>query len=173
MTLSEAAFSHLGQKEIKGNQGFHDPEFEKRMKEVGFQKGHSWCVYFTELCAKETHPERHDEFDKLFTPNAMATIDKFRKAGYTIHTTPKKDTIVIWQKYKNGEPEFIQDGKTKWYLGHAGICVNVKNSWIFDAVEGNTNAAGSREGEEVARKIGRKCLAKVGNGLKVVGFIEL
>jgi hypothetical protein len=173
MSLSEIALSHVGQMEITGNKGFVDPEFEKRMREVGFQSGHSWCVYFAELCAKEAFPDRYTEFDKLFTPNAMATLERFRKAGYKIHTEPKADTVVIWQKYHKGEPQFVQDGNTTWWLGHAGICVKAVNSWIFNSVEGNTNDGGSREGDRVAHKFGRKCLAKVTTGLKVVGFIEI
>ena len=38
-TVIEVAKSYIGQKEIKGNKGFEDKVFEKRMKAVGFQSG--------------------------------------------------------------------------------------------------------------------------------------
>lgn len=173
MYLHEIAEKYIGQQEVGNNEKWKDATFTDKMRKVGHLSGHSWCVYFTELCAKEWKPEKFKEYDKLFTPNAVQTLRNFEKAGYTIHKLPKLNTICIWQKYKNGEPEYIQDGKTKWYLGHAGIPCKIENSWIFDAIEGNTDAEGSREGQEVAYKQNRKCLAEVENGLKVIGFIEI
>lgn len=160
---SDVALKYLGQTEKPGNSGFNDEAFERKMKEVGFVKGHAWCSYFAELVFKESYPEKFDEFDKLFSGSAVQTFKNFRDAAYPIGNVPQIDSLVIWQTQKDGKPQ---------WSGHAGIVVLIKNTWEFESVEGNTNSIGGREGFEVARKE-RKVLAEVKNGLKVLAFIQI
>lgn len=163
MSPSEVAIKYIGQTEKPGNMGFNDEEFEAKMKAVGFKRSHAWCAYFAELVFKEAYPEKFKELDKLFSASAVKTYKNFRDAGYPMHNTPEKDCLVIWQMHKNGKPQ---------WQGHAGIVVRVEpNNWIFESVEGNTNDGGGREGYIVAMR-SRRHLAKVDNGLKVLGFIS-
>lgn len=161
MRPSEIAAHYLGETEKPGNAGFNDVVFEAKMKAVGFKKSHAWCAYFCELVFKEAYPEKFSELDELFSGSTVRTFLNFRDAAYPIGNIPQKDALVIWQMYKNGKPQIT---------GHAGIVVNVKSSWEFESIEGNTSDAKSREGYIVA-KHDRKVLAEVKNGLKVVGFI--
>lgn len=163
MRPSEIALKYLGQTEKPGNAGFNDPDFEQRMKEVGFVKGHAWCAYFQELVFKEAYPEKFDELDKLFSGSTVQTFRNFQDAGYIIGNVPQIDTLVIWQMQKDGKPQ---------WTGHAGIVSKVISSWEFESVEGNTSDAKSREGYIVAVH-SRKVLAEVKNGLKVLGFIKV
>ena len=163
MTPSEVARQYIGQTEKPGNMGFNDATFEKKMQEVGFQKGHAWCSYAVELWFKEAYPERFDELDKLFSGSTIQTFRNFRDAAYPIDHVPVVNHLVIWQMMKEGKPQ---------PTGHAGIVSEVKSSWEFKSIEGNTNSHGGREGFEVAEKE-RKVLATVVNGLKVLGFIQI
>lgn len=36
--IASTALQYLGKKEVPGNMGFTDPQFEKKMYDVGFQK---------------------------------------------------------------------------------------------------------------------------------------
>jgi len=163
MRPSEVALKYLGETEKPGNSGFNDADFEKKMKEVGFVKGHAWCSYFAELVFKEAYPERFDELDKLFSGSTVQTFRNFRDAAYPIGYVPQPNTLVIWQSMKDGKPQIT---------GHAGIVVSVKSTWEFESVEGNTSDGKSREGYIVARHE-RKVLADVKNGLKILGFVQI
>lgn len=163
MTASQIALKYLGQTEKPGNMGFNDSDFEKRMSDVGFQKGHAWCAYFSELVYKEAFPDNFKELDKLFSGSTIQTFRNFRDAAYPIGNVPVVNHLVIWQSMKEGKPQ---------PTGHAGIVVSVKSTWEFESIEGNTAGGGSREGWIVARHE-RKVLASVANGLKVLGFIQI
>ena len=159
----EIAKKYIGQTEKPGNMGFNDAEFERKMKSVGFQKTHAWCAYFAELVFKEALPDKFAELDGLFSASAVQTYKNFKDAGHLMHNVPQKDCLVIWQMMKNGAAT---------WQGHAGICGPVKDNWIFQCVEGNTNDGHGREGYIVAEHT-RKHLASVTNGLKVLGFIQI
>lgn len=163
MRPSEVALQYIGQTEKPKNSGFTDQDFERKMRQVGFQMGHAWCSYFCELVFKEAFPEKFFELDKLFSGSTVDTFDNFKDAAYPIGYAPQINTLVIWQSMKDGKP---------LRTGHAGIVVSVKDTWQFESVEGNTTGGGSREGWIVA-KHERKVLADVQNGLKILGFIEI
>lgn len=163
MTPSEVAKKYIGQTEKPGNMGFNDKEFDKKMGQVGFVKGHAWCAYFCELVFKEAYPEKSSELDKLFSGSTIKTFQNFRDAAYLIGNIPQPNTLVIWQTMKEGKPQAT---------GHAGIVTKVLDKERFESVEGNTNSTGGREGFEVALKQ-RKVSASVANGLKVLGFIQI
>src|SRR5690606_18642823 len=97
MKQIEIAKKYVGIKEVKGNMGFLDADFDKKMRAVGFQDGHAWCAYASELVFKEAFPERFDEFDKLFSASAVQTFKNFEAAGYTISDKPVEGALVIWQ----------------------------------------------------------------------------
>lgn len=162
MKLSENAKKYIGQTEKPGNMGFNNLEFETKMIAVGFKKKDAWCAYFTELVAKEAYPNRFAEFDKLFSASAVQTFKNFKAAGYKISSIPVENSIVVWQNFKAGKPD---------WTGHVGIVSKVLSRWSFQSVEGNTNDKGGREGYVVAEKT-RTTAAKT-DGLNVIGFILL
>lgn len=164
MTPSEVALKYIGETEKPGNMGFNNATFEAKMVSVGFQKTHAWCSYFCELVFKEAFPDKHAELTERFSGSTILTFNNFKHAGYLIGNAPKVNALVIWRSYKKGKPQ---------PTGHAGVVVNVKSSWEFDSIEGNTtDGSGSREGFIVAKNH-RKVFDKVDNGLRILGFIQI
>lgn len=178
MRLSENALSYLGEMEIKkdvtndgkdnpefGNFGFAHAAFQVEMIEEGWQKGWAWCSIFAKVVSVNCFPEDCNILRSLFSPSAVQTFNNFKKAGYSIHSLPVVDSIVIWQSYKDGKP---------LTTGHAGIVVhtNEKDPEAFESIEGNTSTKDVREGYIVDRHPHR-VVQEVTNGLKVLGFIKL
>lgn len=163
MTPAEVALKYIGQTEVPGNMGFNDATFQAKMVSVGFQKTHAWCSYFAELVFKEAYPEKSAEFTERFSGSTVLTFNNFKLAGYLIGHVPYPNNLVIWRSYKNGKA---------LPTGHAGIVIDVKSTWEFMSVEGNTSDEKSREGYIVARHE-RKVLKDVTNGLKILGFIQI
>lgn len=161
--VAETALKYIGQMEKPGNSGFVQIEFEKKMEEVGFSKGHAWCSYFAELVFKEAFPEKKAELDRLFSASAVKTYSNFKNAGYLMNELPAPGNLVVWQTQKDGKPH---------WTGHVGIVVSVIDKDTFESVEGNTNDGGGREGYIVAKRK-RKVLKNVENGLEILGFIQV
>lgn len=150
MKIVEVARSYLGQQEKPGNKGFKDPVFEKKMREVGFKSGDAWCCYLTELVYKEALgiyiPESYNFLDKLFSASTQKTWNNFKaegeKYGFKRVQMPTPGALVFWRSAKNSS------------LGHIAICSSgVTQYQKFNAVEGNTNDVGGREGYIVAEKL--------------------
>ena len=162
-TLIETAARYVGQKEKPGNQGFYDPIFDAKMRSVGFVNGAPWCMFFVMLCVKETYPDRWEVLKKLFSGSCLKTLNNFKKAGYIILTHPEPNTICIWQHGSSSN-------------GHTAVCgsgADAAAGSTFSTIEGNTNAVGGREGEEVAHKIRHNSNVPISKGLWVRGFIKL
>lgn len=163
MSPSDEARRYLGQTEKPGNSGFTNVVFEAEMIEEGWQKGWAWCSVFCKVVFKNCYPEKAAELNKLFSPSTIQTFRNFQNAAYPIGNVPRVNSLVIWQMFKDGK-----GGIT----GHAGIVSEVKDTWQFKSIEGNTSQGGSREGFIVAEHE-RKVLADVKNGLKVLGFVQI
>jgi hypothetical protein len=153
----------IGKKEKPGNTGFEDKELETRMKAVGWQAGWAWCAAIQEVWAWEALPELKESIKGLFVPSAVNTFRNLVKAGYSHSMIPTVGAFVYWQR--------MQDGKALWQ-GHAGVVSKVISDTEFFSIEGNTNSAGSREGDSVQEKH-RFVKHDVENGLKVIGFVVL
>ena len=171
-TLNGAIISYavdsIGKEEIKGNQGFKDPEFDADMRKLGrFQNGWAWCVCFCEMVWKKAYNDfdidkaHYNEMAKLVTPGAVRTMRNFLKAeGWTVTQTPQLGAIAIWQKYKKGKATTS---------GHAAIVESGTETHVT-TIDGNTNATGGREGYHVARKTRRMNFGEK-KGLVLLGFI--
>jgi hypothetical protein len=161
-TIVKVAEKYLGQTEKAGNRGWLDKDFEARMKLVGWASGHSWCAYFAELVWKEAYGPDHKLYramDKLFSASSTATYANFSgSALFKVSQQPRPGALVVWRQ------------GTDW-RGHIGICTTGPRLGKFDTIEGNTNAAGSREGMYVARKVRRLGEPFKPKGLNLVGFI--
>jgi hypothetical protein len=159
-----AARSIIGQKEISGNLGFNDPVFQKRMMDVGWHKGESWCCYTAELIWKTAFTQSHPlytEIDKLFSGSAIKTFSNFKDSShFETGSTPRPAAISI---FRHG----------KGWQGHAGIVVPVIDVKSFHNVEGNTNSTGGREGIEVAEKVRSLGQPFKSDGLNIEGFVYL
>lgn len=163
MNIVDIARRDIGKKEKPGNAGFFDADLEKRLKAVGWQSGWSWCATVQEVWAWEAFPELKEQIKGLFVPSAVNTFRNLVKAGYAHSMIPTVGAFVYWQR--------IQDGKPLW-TGHAGVVSKVISDTEFYSIEGNTNAAGSREGDSVQEKH-RHVRLDVQDGLRVVGFVTL
>jgi hypothetical protein len=173
MDISQVAKSYIGQTEKPMNKGFNDQQFEIKMKKVGFEIGNAWCALFTELVAKEALPQYTIQLDKLFSASAVQTFKNFQQyvkivngkylpsdLKVSISAAPVENSIVIWQHYKGGKPD---------WTGHAGIVTKKISDTSFNSIEGNTNDVGGREGYIVASK--KRTTVKKEDGLNVLGFI--
>lgn len=154
------ARKYIGKREKPGNSGFFDGAFEADMVDEGWQKGWAWCSIFARLVFRKVYPEK-EELKKLFNPSAVKTFQNFKDAGYPISIKPAVGSLVIWQQQKNGKPH---------WTGHAGIVEKVFDDEAFQAIEGNSNVAGSRDGDRVIPR-SRRVVDDVPNGLKVLGFV--
>lgn len=162
MKAALIAQKYIGKTEISGNNGFHDPDFESKMKLVGWKQGEAWCAYFTEMVFKEAFPEKVADLNRLFSASAVQTYQNFVANGYVGKSIPQAGDLVIWRMYKGGKPQ---------WQGHAGIVLEATNPTTFKSIEGNTNDGGGREGYIVATKT-RETTKKT-NGLNVMGFITI
>jgi len=177
MKLNEIAAKYIGITEKPNNGGFSDPEFERRMKKDGeWQRGWAWCCCFMQLCVIEWMTTRAfiskpfgmldliDEIDQAITPSVKTTFENLVNLGYQVYTVPKEGDIAVWLTYKNGKPTGT---------GHIAIVDTVgERMTMFQTIDGNTNAEGSREGDCVARKWRKFKWAEM-NGLRLMGFIRL
>ena len=147
------ARKYLGQKEKPHNSGFYDKDFEVKMKEAGWVESWPWCAFFVILVLKEA---------KIKIKWSGSCVRFWEKNEDRQTSDIKEGYIVVWQKYKDGNPT------TK---GHIGI-VTEAGSNHFKSIEGNTNREGHREGEVVREQLhGYNWHEK--NGLRLLGFIKV
>lgn len=161
MKILTAAQKYIGQKE-KANNTFDDAtELGRRLKAAGQKDGEAWCAYFGEAVCAEAYPEKSKEIATLFSASAVATFRNFVAAGFSITAVPRLGALVIWQRYDKG--------KALWQ-GHLGIVSKVNGS-MFQSIEGNSNAAGSREADTVVESA--RSLYFRESGINVMGFVNL
>jgi hypothetical protein len=163
MKQIEVAKKYLDQRENEGNKFDDNTLLGKMLHEAGQKDGEAWCCYFMEGVFCEAFPEKNAELRKLFSASAVATFDNFKKDDATkCHDRPKPGDLVIFQKYEEGKPT---------WKGHAAVVTDVNQDGSFHTIEGNTNGAGSREGDRVAIKLRRNI--KTDNGLNIYGFVTV
>lgn len=157
--IKEIALSYVGKTEKINNSGFNDAEFEKRMKDTGWNKGLSWCSFFCELVWTEAYKDSSllPEVKKLFSGSATSTYKNFDIAKWEVSQVPKVGALAVW-RLGNG------------WQGHIGIVVEISDL-SFKSVEGNTNDKGGREGYIVAIKNRVKKATYQPKGLNLIGFV--
>lgn len=173
MTLrpSLEARKYLGQRETKengkGNAGFVNQAFLTEMIEEGWQKFWAWCCVLQRVVYVNSYPEHTTLLRKLFSPSVLTTLNNFRNAGFIVGTKPVIDSLAVWQSFKDGHAQIT---------GHIGCVSSVDvNKLRFSDISGNTNSAGSREGDTCAEKDHSydKEAFLVNNGLRLIGFIHV
>jgi len=156
--------SFIGQQELTDNSGFKSETLERLMREVGWNKGDAWCVYFAKMVW-------YDMVPRAYRPVILKAISGNSQQAYKnakndttgilkVTKYPKKGDIAIWQH--------VDNGVTSW-RGHAGVVTKV-NTGSFLTIEGNTNTSGGSEGYVVAEKQRGYDFTK-NNGLRLKGFI--
>lgn len=130
-----------GRKEKKGNSGFVVPEFEAEMIKAGWYKGAAWCMFFVILIWRKVfinEPTFYSKIVRQFNGSAKQTADRVVAAGdFETGQDPEPGAICI---FLHGHGP----------AGHAAIVKSVvkKQNTMYN-IEGNTNSAGSREGDSV------------------------
>jgi len=134
---------YIGRTEKTGNMGFHDPAFEKEMIAAGWKQKDAWCATFIKMVFRKLWTgDTLKAVNAQFDAGAKRTADKVKSAGlFETGTEPEPGAIVVWL-HGYGP------------AGHMGMVrgVDLKNN-TMSTVEGNTNGAGSREGDSVAGKL--------------------
>jgi hypothetical protein len=124
----------------------------------GLGPGDPWCAAFVAWCVMKAR-----ELDKPPTwcsGSAITTWHKGSKRAGDGSTTPnapdyKSKVQPGWVWVRAKDPKGAADAaRGLWVQGHCGVVVAV-DAVGFYTVEGNTNAAGSRDGDGVYRKLHR------------------
>lgn len=160
-----------GVREVGGmNRG---PDVEKYQATVRLNAGAPWCAAFVAWCVTQTkqgHPPSWVSGSAI-TQWHKATR-RMLSEGYT---TPEKPNFqakvrpgMVWVRAKDGAGA-IAARKGTWVQGHTGIVIHVDEN-AFTTIEGNTNAAGSREGDGVYKKVHRWTYAQ--DIIRTVGWFD-
>lgn len=161
--IIDVAKSYIGKRELPNNGGWSDKDFEKKMIEMGWNKGDPWCALEGELIWKEAYGKDSQYYpllDRLFSASATATAANFiASKDFETGMIPKPGALAIWRHGKG-------------WTGHLGVVVSVKDdNNNFDSVEGNTNSSGGREGIETANKQRKAKEPFKLNGLNLICFV--
>jgi hypothetical protein len=155
----------IDQKEIGQNSGFADAAFEKMLRDVGWQGGEAWCMYFAKSVYMQAFPNKADQINRVLTGSTQQSwknaIDNPGVFRVITDGPARKGDIVIWQSTKNPT------------LGHAGIVERKKGIDDGITVEGNSGLGDTREGEGVSDKQRELVPGAVMGSLKLLGFIRL
>jgi hypothetical protein len=135
------------------------PRVEEFQRSVGLRPGDPWCAAFVAWCAMSSRGLSAPP--SWCSGSAITTWTKgSRKAGPAGACTPLfvdyRDRVRvgwIWVRAKD-EAGAADARRGNWVQGHIGIVIAVDEVG-FHTVEGNTNSAGSRDGDGVYRKTHR------------------
>lgn len=144
--LIKVAKKDIGIREVgKDN---HGPEIKNMLNLVGLDEGAPWCCAWVVRCLYRTAHNLNIAFKFVKTRELILEVPK------TAHCL----TFYNWGK-SNGWAVPVEDAQPGDIFimsygggrGHTGIIFKEKDGW-FHTIEGNTNSAGSRNGNEVAVK---------------------
>lgn len=159
MTLEEVqglviveAKKYLGVREHGYNSG---PEVEMFQKAVdGKATQESWCMAYVQYCIKKVCAQVGIK-EPLYSSEGCLDVWNHTADAYKNHVGGPGQIVIF------------QHGDT--IHGHTGICEDAGKIYIH-TIEGNTNSAGSREGDGVYEKV--RTLAG-SPSLKTKGFIDV
>lgn len=146
------AEANKGVREVGKNAG---PDVEKYQKSVGLGKGNPWCAAFVSWCHMTS--KGLSKPAKWCSGSAVSLYQVASRSSTVVKVTPadadfqnKVKPGMVWSRAQDATAAAAAR-KGAWCQGHTGIVVKV-DSVGFHTIEGNTNAAGSREGDGVYRK---------------------
>ncbi|WP_025143059.1 CHAP domain-containing protein [Pedobacter jeongneungensis] len=117
----------------KGSNG--GKQVEVYLKAVGLGKGYAWCMAFVYWCVLQACTAKGL---KMQLKRTGGVNDQYIACKSLAVNTPQAGDIFIMLN-PNG-------------TGHTGFIEKVLGNGIVQTIEGNTNADGSREGYQVARR---------------------
>jgi len=130
------ALSQVGVREHGFNKGKEVEEYQKVVD--GKAKQEAWCMAFVQWVTKRVCNQYGIESVLFKSENCQQVY---------IHTPAK---------YQSSAPViggcFIQQSRTESHKGHTGIIRTGSVAGVFRSIEGNTNSAGSSEGDGVYTK---------------------
>lgn len=158
----EIAVSQLGVHEQGANNS--GPEVDQYLAAVGLPPGFSWCAAFVYWCFREACRRRPLELAPgvEYIPPPVPCP---RTAG-AVKLWTLAETYQRVQVPAPGLVYVLDHGGGK---GHAGIVESVSDGMVVE-ISGNTNAAGSREGNCVARHAAAS--PAVVHGGRLLGYID-
>jgi len=148
------AFAEADKKvrEVGRNAG---PDVERYQRAVGLPKGSPWCAAFVSWCYMAS--KGLTKAPGWCSGSAVSLYQTAGRSKTAVRVTPldadfqsKVKPGMVWSRAQDAEAATAAR-KGVWCQGHTGIVVQT-HALGFDTVEGNTNAAGSREGDGVYRK---------------------
>ena len=131
MTPLEVAASQVGVRETGRNRG---PEIDGYLRSIGLEPGQPWCAAFVAWCLMRSGVAR----DRLpASAGAVRAWVRWAEATDRIEAKPGRGWLFWWLN---------ADG---W--GHIGFVAGGIPG-LFRTIEGNTDDAGTREGDGVRRR---------------------
>lgn len=146
--LADIAIGYIGATETRPNRIGSDP----KMKEIfeadnlapkGVTDGYPWCCALVSLCVQKLIAS--SSMYKTIKPPREASVQRFRTVW-----APGQGCLVFPPNDKTFAPH--RGDIVVYVFSHIGIVENPRGPGIIDAIEGNTNKKGSREGTTCMRK---------------------
>ncbi len=163
--VANTAAAFINEMEIGNNQGFANAVFEQMMKDVGWNGGEAWCMYFVKAMYMRAFPHRAAAINRILTGSTQGTWENALadQSVFKVLTDgrPQTGDIIIWQNIKNPA------------TGHAGIDWKRDHDDYYYTIEGNSGLGGTSEGQGVTK--GHRLLVPgtVEGNLKLLGFLRL
>lgn len=159
--VTEAALALIATATAEANKGVREvgknagEDVEKYLKCLGMAKGSPWCAAFVSWCVMTS--KGLPKPPKWCSGSAVSLYQVSSNSKTIVKVTPveadyqsKVKPGMIWSRAQDPAAAAAAR-KGAWCQGHTGIVVAVDGiGW--HTIEGNTNAAGSREGDGVYRK---------------------
>lgn len=133
-TLVEIYLSQVGVREKTGHNDGR--EVEQYLHSVGLGKGYAWCSAFVKWCLDSAGINNRIT---AWAPTACNPDDVVWNGKRFVKQPQEGDIFCLYY------PRLKR-------VGHTGFFHKQINSSVYESVEGNTNAQGSREGDGVYRK---------------------
>lgn len=164
------AKSFIGQKEIKGNMGFHSHQLDILARDAGFKNGYAWCAVFCEVVWKLSIDSLQTDTGKVYRTLRNCIADVINPSSQQTYNNAANNVLIRQkQTARPGDIVIFINTKNRAF-GHAGIVTEVTDNGFW-TVEGNTNENGSAEGDGVYTKF--RTYDKDGKGLDVRGFLSV
>ena len=162
INITEAALALIATATAEANKGVREvgknagPDVEKYLHALGMTKGSPWCAAFVSWCVMTSRGLAKPP--KWCSGSAVSLFQMSRNSKTCVYVVPtemeyqaKVKPGYIWSRAQDATAAAAAR-KGSWCQGHTGIVVAV-DAIGFHTIEGNTNAAGSREGDGVYRKL--------------------
>ena len=179
INVTEAALALIATATAEANKGVREvgknagPDVEKYLHCLGMTKGSPWCAAFVSWCVMQSRGLAKPP--KWCSGSAVSLFQMSGNSKTCVKVTPvdadfksKVKPGYIWSRAQDPAAAAAAR-KGSWCQGHTGIVVAVDDiGW--HTIEGNTNAAGSREGDGVYRKTHKWSDAEIVG--KTVGWFD-